>query len=203
MIFDSTLGVCQRQVSRTLSREGGGRCVKAASRRRMALLLPYIDTMLLLHYIEEPSPRAWPCGTRNGFSSPSPRCPGWPDSPRGCGWALIVLVVPYRHPLVMARMAGNLDELSAGASWCSGVGAAGRGRSSRRSAVTGATPSRTPTTAVRLPSRTNLLIGEVNSAVGWPPRPGRRTRQSRHLSAHRMASSGRLSQHPDRTGWRP
>ena len=81
----------------------------------MALLLPYIDTMLLLHYIEEPSPRAWPCGTRNGFSSPSPRCPGWPESPRGCGWALTVLVVPYRHPLVMARMAGNLDELSAGA----------------------------------------------------------------------------------------
>jgi alkanesulfonate monooxygenase SsuD/methylene tetrahydromethanopterin reductase-like flavin-dependent oxidoreductase (luciferase family) len=44
-----------------------------------------------------------------------------------------VLVVPYRHPLLVARMAGNLDELSGGR-LVLGSAPTGRGRSSRRSA---------------------------------------------------------------------
>ncbi len=43
-----------------------------------------------------------------------------------------VVVLPYRHPLVVARMALNLHELS-GAGSCSGSASGGRARSSRRS----------------------------------------------------------------------
>jgi alkanesulfonate monooxygenase SsuD/methylene tetrahydromethanopterin reductase-like flavin-dependent oxidoreductase (luciferase family) len=44
-----------------------------------------------------------------------------------------VIVLPYRHPLLVARMAGNLDQLSGGR-LVLGVGAGGHGRRSRRSA---------------------------------------------------------------------
>ena len=44
-----------------------------------------------------------------------------------------VLIVPYRHPLLTARMAANLNDLSGGR-LVLGVGAAGRCRSSTRSA---------------------------------------------------------------------
>ena len=44
-----------------------------------------------------------------------------------------VLIVPYRHPLLIARMAANLNG-SAAAGSSSGWASAGRGRSSRRSA---------------------------------------------------------------------
>ncbi len=44
-----------------------------------------------------------------------------------------VIVLPYRHPLLVARMAGNLNALSGGR-LCSGSASAGHSRSSRRSA---------------------------------------------------------------------
>src|SRR5260370_34066042 len=44
-----------------------------------------------------------------------------------------VLIVPYRHPLRIARMAANLNDLSGGA-WSSGYAPAGRGRRSTQSA---------------------------------------------------------------------
>ena len=44
-----------------------------------------------------------------------------------------VLIVPYRHPLLIARMAANLNELSGGA-WSSASASAGPCRNSMHSA---------------------------------------------------------------------
>jgi alkanesulfonate monooxygenase SsuD/methylene tetrahydromethanopterin reductase-like flavin-dependent oxidoreductase (luciferase family) len=46
--------------------------------------------------------------------SPSPRSRGWPGVTERVRLGTTVLIVAYRHPLLVARMAANLNQLSGG-----------------------------------------------------------------------------------------